>query len=369
MTAPSPHARPKTCLVTGATGFMGSHLVECLRAAGHEVRATDLDPPTPEDDPVRGRYPGLLRRLQVEFIPADLNETGAWESLLAGIDWVFHVAGLFDYSAPRERLFRVNVEGTRRLLEAMRKNGKVQRLILWGAGGIYGRPRAEDLPLREDSPPRPPNAYLQSKWRQEELAREYFRNAGLAYTCLRPTGVYGPRASYGMGRMLLQMAGMKKIRIPRNFRGRMPLVHARDVCAAALFLAPLEAARGEAYHLADDRPYSNVEFFRMVASLLNKPFAELPPLPPALLRGLASIGATLENFFAKRIAHRRPNLERDTLFMLGADFWYSNEKLKALGFRFQYPDSRPGIEETLQWYREQGLLPDPKGGESDISHR
>ncbi len=356
MTASSSTPPPKRCLVTGAAGFIGSHLVECLRQAGHSVRATDLGPLAESDDLQRGRYSGLLHRNKVEYVPADLSDPQAWDALIEGIDWIFHVAGLFDYSAPRERLFRINVEGTRGLLEAMRRGGKTQRLVLWGAGGIYGRPKPSELPIREDNPPRPPNAYLQSKWEQEKLAQVYWKKYEVPYSCVRPTGVYGPRAVYGMGRMLIQMAEMKKIRIPKNFSGRMPLVHARDVAEAAIFLAGQEAALGQAYHLADDRPYSNVEFFRLVARLLDKPFATLPPVPVALLRGLASAGAVVENFYSQKLRHRRPKVERDTVFMLGADFWYSNEKLKAAGYRFRYPDSEPGLRETLAWYQDQGLL-------------
>lgn len=342
--------------MTGAAGFMGSYMVETLLHAGHRVRATDLPSASDQDDVKSGRYHGLLRRLDVERVSADLCDGASWGPLLKGVDWVFHIAGLFDYSAPRAALYRVNVEATRLLLESLRANGGIERLILWGAGGIYGRPKPEELPLREDSPKRPPNAYLQSKWEQEQLVRRYYEDSGIPYTCLRPTGVYGPRSVYGMGRMLIQMAEMRKIRLPRNFLGRMPLVHAEDVCAAALFVSGRREAVGEAFHLADDRPYTNLAFFQMLAELLGKPFAALPPIPPGLLRALALSAATLENFYAKKIARRRPTLERDTIFMLGADFWYSNEKLKVLGFRFKYPDSREGLRETLQWLQEAGLI-------------
>jgi nucleoside-diphosphate-sugar epimerase len=159
-----------------------------------------------------------------------------------------------------------------------------------------------------------------------------------------------------MGRLLMQMADMKTIKIPRNFTGRMPLVHATDVCGAALHLAASEAARGEAYHLADDVPYSNFDFFKMVAELLEKPFRALPPIPAGILRKTASFLAVFENFYSKKIARRRPQMERDTLFMMGVDFWYSNDKLKSTGFRFQYPDSREGVKETLQWYANHGLI-------------
>ena len=340
-------------LVTGATGFMGSHMVELLVQSGHRVRATDLPTLSDEDQPRLGRYPKLLKNLKVDYRPADLTHSENLNELVEGVDFVFHIAGLFSYSAPRETLFRVNVEGTRRLLEALKKEGGVQRIVLWGAGGIHGSPRAEELPIRESSPKRPPNAYLESKWKQELLSQEFYERDNIPYCVIRPTGVYGPRAVYGVGQLICQLAGMKKIRLPKNLRGRNPLVHAEDVCRSALHLSSKKESLGEAYNLADDRPFTNIDLFRTLAQLLDRPFSTLPAIPIPLMKGGARFAATVENFLSKYLLKRKAKIEKDTIFFIGGDFWYSNEKLKGTGFDFKYPDAeKSGLKETIAWYKE-----------------
>jgi len=346
----------KLALVTGATGFLGSHMVELLVKEGYTVRATDLPPPTDQNDPQRGRYPALLKKLGVEFIPSNLGRPENLQDVVKGVDLVFHIAALFSYIIPWEQLYKVNVEGTRHLLDALLKDGSLKRLVLWGAGGIYGTPRPEELPLRETSPIRPPNNYLKSKWTQEQLVHQYYGLEKLPYTSIRPTGVYGPRAIYGMGQLIIQLGNMKKIKIPRNFKGRMPLVHAVDVCRAALFLSQKEEAMAQAYNLADDVPYGTVDYFRMMAELFEKPFSALPPVPIPLVKGAAYAAAVVENFLSMKLMKKKPKLEKDTIFLLGGDFWYTNEKLKKLGFQFVYPDGREGMAQTIRWYRENGFI-------------
>ncbi|MFO1520193.1 MAG: NAD(P)-dependent oxidoreductase [bacterium] len=346
----------KLALVTGATGFLGSHMVELLVKEGYQVRATDLPLPNQEDDPKRGRYPGLLKKLGVEFIPSNLAKPDNLSEVVKGVDYVFHIAALFSYIIPWEALYQVNVEGTRNLIHALLKEGSVKRFVLWGAGGIYGAPKPEELPIRETSPKQPPNNYLKSKWEQERLVEHFAQKEKLPYTCVRPTGVYGPRAVYGMGQLLCQFGNMKKIKVPKNFTGRMALVHAEDVCRAALFLATRDDALGEAYNLADDVPYTTVEFFKILADLLGKPFKPMPAVPIKLLKGAALTAAVVENFFSQKLLKKKPKLEKDTIFFLGTDFWYSNEKLEKLGFRFAYPDGRAGFAQTIPWYREAGLI-------------
>jgi len=331
-------------------------MVELLVKEGYQVRATDLKPDSEADDPKRGRYPSLIRSLNIEFIPSDLSRPQNLKELTEGVDYAFHVAGLFSYLAPWEALYRVNVEGTQNLIEGLLKNGSLKRLILWGAGGIYGVPKPEELPIREDSPKRPPNNYLQSKWDQELLAEKYHQTEKLPYTSIRPTGVYGPRAVYGMPKLMMDLAKMKKIRIPKNFNGRAPLVHSVDVCRSALYLADRDEANGQAYNLSDDVTYNNVQMFEFLAELLGKPFSVMPAVPIKLVKGAAIAAATVENFISKKILKKPPKLEKDTAFFLGGDFWYTNEKLKKTGFKFQYPDGKEGFRETIPWYREQGLI-------------
>ena len=112
----------ETCLVTGACGFVGRHMVELLVREGHRVRASDL----------KNTYVEDFERLGVEFVPADLTDRSSLKPVVKGIKWVFHPASLFDYTAPHEALERVNVVGTRNLAEAC-CGIEVQRFVLWSS--------------------------------------------------------------------------------------------------------------------------------------------------------------------------------------------------------------------------------------------
>jgi len=351
---PAPKARPPLSLVTGACGFIGTHMVQVLHDAGHKVRATDLSGAFERDDRERGRFPGVLKDLGVEFVPSDMTRPETLGPILEGVEHVYHIAGVFSYSAPWETLRRVNVEGTRELCNAMLQRKRVKKLVLWGAGGVYGFPPAELLPVREEDPKAPPNPYLKSKHEQEQLVMAMGRTRGLRYSIVRPTGVYGPRCVYGMGQMMLPLIRSRRVAVPRNFTTRVPLVHVRDVCSAALFLCRSRAADGQAYNLNDDTVISVVEFMRLMAELQGKPFTRLPPVPLAPLKALLLGASFLERQVARHVTRRSPRLEADTIRFLGKDIAYSNEKIKALGYRFLYPDARAGLRETIDWYRQQG---------------
>lgn len=341
-------------LVTGASGFIGSHMLEVLREAGHQIRATDL-PGSLAATPAPGRYPDLVRSLAAEIVPADLCHDGLAE-LVKGVDYVFHIAGLFKYSAPPQLLEAINVGGSIRLLEALQlHNPGLRRFVLWGAGGAYGKPNPDLLPMHEDTHPKlPQTAYLQSKWRQEQAVGEFCEANGLSYATLRPTTVYGPRGVYGGGSLMVQ-AAVPKPKLPRNFTFRIPFVHARDVARAALHVATHPKAHGQAFNLVDDTPYRTVDFFRMMAERQGRTLTLLPPIPIALLRWGMKAAALVMEPLAKR-SGKTPLLERDLATLFGWDFWMSNDKLHQLGFEFEYPDVAKGVPETLDWLKEAGLL-------------
>ncbi len=341
-------------LVTGACGFIGSHMIEVLHEAGHRIRGTDLPEAFTRDDPKRGRFPGVLKDLGVERIPSDMTRPETLRDILEDVDYIFHIAAVFSYSAPWQTLKQVNVDGTRELCSLILQKRKSRKLVLWGAGGVYGFPPAEFLPVHEEDPKAPPNNYLKSKHEQEQLVMTLGRTRGLRYSIVRPTGVYGPRCVYGMGQMMLPLVSGKRVAVPGNFTTRVPLVHVRDVCRAALFLARKKEADGEAYNLNDDTRMTVVEFMETMADLQNKPFTRLPPVPVAPLKALLTGTAFLEKKIIRHITHAAPKLEKDTIRFLGRDIAYSNQKLKALGYRFTYPDARAGIRETIAWYRQEG---------------
>ncbi|MBI2346880.1 MAG: NAD(P)-dependent oxidoreductase [Deltaproteobacteria bacterium] len=324
-------------LVTGAAGFTGTHMVEALLRAGHRVRATDLHHVLAKDDRTKGWFPSLLRQPGIEIVPADLTKLDQVHPLVRDVDYVFHVAGIFSYTAPWEILYQVNVEATRNLCEAILAHRRGARVVVWGAGGVYETPRPGRLlqdPIDETGKKRPINRYLRSKWQQEQLVLDMQRYLGLRASVVRPFTVYGPRGVYGGGQMILHFAKTRRPRIPRNFTARVPFSHVTDVCEAALSIAGRDDTIGEAYNIVDDSTLSMAEVIRIVAGARGYRTYWVLPVPIWLVR----------------------QSETQAVKLLGVDHWYSNAKLKALGYQLRYPDAKNGLIETVKWYETNGWL-------------
>jgi len=350
--------RPPRSLVTGACGFIGSHVVEQLREAGHHVIAADHPSGWEKDDLVAGRYPTLVRGWADEVVEFDLTDPRSVDTLPGDLDYVFHLAAIFSYSAPLEALRDVNVEGTRNLVEhTLRTSPKLRRWMQWGAGGVYGAPSKRKVEaFSEALSPEPGNDYLRSKWEQEFMVMDYGKQGLLDYTILRPTTVYGPRGGYGARQMFTAPMDMPVVAIPSNFNGRIPFIHVEDVAAAAIYLADCKDASGEVFNLSDDTVMTNVEFMKALARILGKPFLKLPPVPyKPLITGLLPL---LWGVFhlTRDVLHVKPPVEPAIIAYLKEDWAYTNEKLHETGYRFRYPDARLAFESTMRWYRTDGQV-------------
>jgi len=181
------------CLVTGAAGFIGSHLAERLADLGHEVTGVDcfLDyyPRSVKERNLRA----VVARTSFRLVEADLSRADL-APLFDGVDWVFHQAAQAGVRASWGEDFEIyavnNVLATQRLLEAARDGG-VRRFVYASSSSIYGD--TEDLPMREQSLPRPVSPYGVTKLAAEHLCWLYWRNFGVPTVALRYFTVYGPR--------------------------------------------------------------------------------------------------------------------------------------------------------------------------------
>lgn len=342
------------CLVTGACGFIGAHMVEVLHERGYPIRATDLASAYEADDRTEGLFPSVVKRLGVEFVPADLTDPPSLKAAVKNVKLCFHLAAVFSYSAPFDLLERVNYDGTRELVTRLLAQSSFSKLVHWGAGGVYNM--ASPMPLTESSPIGPGNDYLRTKSMAEQLVMDYGADQGLRYTIVRPTSVYGPRGVYGTGQMLRAAAAGPVAMCPANWHFRIPFVHVRDVCQAALFLAENPSADGEAYNLNDSGELTNVEFFRFMGDLLGKPFLSLPPVSMAPLKAVLKPVARGLQWLSKNVTHQPPLLEADVVDYMGVDLTYSNKKLLDAGYELTYPDARHGISDTILWYQRNGWL-------------
>jgi nucleoside-diphosphate-sugar epimerase len=333
-------------LVTGAAGFTGHHVVIAAARAGFEVRATDVS---------SRHYGALFEALGAEFAAADLTRREGLDGLLEGVDGVFHVAGIHDYSTPDEVIFAVNVKAVENLCDAATTAG-VSRFIHVSSVGVYGFGWRSGVPIREDAEKLTPplNNYNRSKWEGEKVVEHYQREKGLRATVFRPAAIYGPRSEYGL------YSAFEKIHASRNRRRMLmagrgdrieAFLHVEDLCRALLFAFEHDETIGEVYNISDHSRMTTADFFRLVSRQLfgeEKPFLRVPL---RLLLPLAALSQQLARWLG-----RKPALEKATLQYLSYDRCWDVSKLEAAGFELLYPSAEEGLPETLAWYRSNGWL-------------
>jgi len=319
-------------LVTGAAGFMGSHLVEYLARKGIRVRATAR----PRKDI------SFFERLGVEYVAADLTRPETLPPLFAGgVDRIFHLGAICNFSTPYESLYPTNVKGVEEFTGLALKNG-VKRYVHVGSTSVYGYYRG--TPFREDSPREPRDSYGRSKRDGEDVVWRRI-NEGLPAIITRPCTVYGPRCNDGAGKAFSRPTSISAI--PGSGAQLLSNVRAEDVAAAVEHLSFLDSAVGQAYNLAEDTHPSLEEALLMA----SEAFGTKPPklhLPLWLVKTVARMDGVAS---ARR--GRIPDLELDAVRYLYDDYIVDNGKLKATGYRMIYPDFGESMKQIGEWYRAQ----------------
>ena len=172
-------------LVTGGAGFIGSHLVEKLLAAGDRVRVVD--------DLSTGKRENLVRHEALEFIEGDIRDAGLIDRCAKQMDAVVHLAAVASVQASMDdpvRTHQVYFDGTLNLLEASRRQG-IKRFIYACSAAVYGD--TETIPVPEEAIPKPLSPYAIDKLSGEHYLLHYYRAYGLAATSFRFFNIFGPR--------------------------------------------------------------------------------------------------------------------------------------------------------------------------------
>jgi len=251
-------------LVVGASGFVGSQVVEYLLSLGKHVTALDLVAPD----------------ASIPLIRADITNYAALEAALAGkfYNRIFHFASLPGDTGDPLQMARVNVNGCLNLLEVVRKMGKVSRFVVassisayeWYPATKFNPP--DYLPVDEAHPCRPKDMYSVTKHIQEHLVRTYYYQYGVPTTVIRLTAVVGPHGKGG-GRgwrtFAEELAGGECVRIPHLTAQELcHYVDVRDV--ARMFLAASEHPRaiGEIFNCCSPSPVRGREFIQIVQRIV-----------------------------------------------------------------------------------------------------
>lgn len=261
-------------LVTGAAGFIGSHLVDRLLADGHDVVGID--------NLAVGRRANLAEALAhraFAFHERDINDPGVAE-LFAGVETVYHLAALADIVPSIERpeaYFRANVDGTFAVVEAARRAG-VRRLVYAASSSCYGLPDA--FPTPETAPMRPQYPYALTKRLGEEIVLHWGQVYGISTLALRFFNVFGPRArtsgTYGavFGVFLAQKLAGKPFTVVGDGEQTRDFTFVSDI-VDGLIVGANATVRGEAINLGSGGTYS---INRLVA-LLGGPVEYIPKRP------------------------------------------------------------------------------------------
>jgi nucleoside-diphosphate-sugar epimerase len=257
-------------LVTGATGLVGGHVIDALVARGQSVRALVRDPASAEGLRVRG----------VELLRGDLAGQGDLAGAVDGADIVVHCAGVIHMAGENGNLWPVNVDGTRRLLEASCRAG-LGRFVHISSVAVYGH---APPPMAEDAPKRPTGAYGRSKWAAEEAVWASHAERGLPAVALRPCAIYGGTDRHAWP-ILSRLGMMRVLPLPRGGRRLLDLVHIADVVDAVLAAATLPAAVGHAYNVTDGERHTYRDILLAYGEVAGRRPAILP-VPPAVF-GLA----------------------------------------------------------------------------------
>ncbi|TAL36217.1 MAG: NAD-dependent epimerase/dehydratase family protein [Spirochaetes bacterium] len=317
-------------LVTGAAGFMGSHLVEYLANKGVKVRASAR----PRKDI------SFFEKLGVEYVPADLTKPETLPRLFEGnVDRVFHLGAICNFSTPYERLFPTNVRGVELFTELVMKHG-VKRYVHVGSTSVYGYYKG--TPFTEDGPRDPHDAYGTSKRDGEDVVWKRI-GQGMPGIITRPCTVYGPRCNDGAGKAFSRPTDISAI--PGHGQQLLSNIRAEDVAAAVEHLSFLDSAVGNAYNIAEDTHPTLQEALELASAT----FGTRPPrlhLPLWLVK----IAAKIEGSKAARKG-KIPDLEYDAVKYLYDDYIVDNAKLKSTGFRMAYPDFRESMTQMGEWYR------------------
>jgi nucleoside-diphosphate-sugar epimerase len=317
-------------LVTGATGFIGRYVLEHLVAAGARVRVTDL---TRKDSP-------YFDNLGVEFLEADLTKPETLPPLFNGVDRVFHLGAICNFSTPYEKLHPINVLGVKRITKLSLEAG-VMRYIHVGSTSVYGP--YQGIPFTEDAPRVPQDSYGRSKRDGEDIVWRRMEE-GLAATITRPCTVYGPGCSDGAGKVFSRPTSIGAI--PGSGRQLLSNVRAEDVAAAVVHLSHVDEAIGKAFNIADDS-HPTIEDALTIAARTFGAKAPRLHLPVGIVKALARV----DGFISERRG-RIPDLEYDAVRYLGADYVVDNTRLKSAGYKLIFPDFEASMKQLGEWYRQ-----------------
>jgi nucleoside-diphosphate-sugar epimerase len=323
-------------LVTGATGFTGSHLARALVRRGYAVRALVRDE-------VRAQP---LRSQGIDLVVGDLADEAALRRASRDVEVVYHIAAMYRQAGlPDDRYRAVNAEAVRTVIRAAAAQG-VRRVVHCSTVGVHGD--VEHPPANEEAPLRPGDIYQQTKVEGEEIARRASTETGVEVVIARPSGIYGP----GDRRLLKLFRGVARRRFIVLGSGRIfyHLTYIDDLVEGFRLCGEVPAAAGRTYILAGGEVTTLNELIARIAAEAGvAPPSWHLPVWPVWIAG-AMCEAVCAPFGIEPPLYRR----RVDFFTKSRAFDITRARTEigyapAIGLT-------EGIRRTLAWYRREGWI-------------
>lgn len=322
-------------LVTGADGFIGSHLVEQLVKAGAKVRT--LSQYNSFNDW------GWLERIdvleQIEVITGDVRDAHFCDELTRDIDVVFHLAALipipYSYRAP-DSYVDTNIKGTLYLCQAARRNG-VRRFIQTSTSEVYGT--AKYLPIDEKHPMTPQSPYSATKIGADCIALSFYYSFGVPVVVARPFNTYGPRQSARavIPSVMTQVAIGKRQVSLGSLTTTRDFTYVDDTCRGFLAIAEMEGGEGEVFHIGSNHEIAIGDLVNLIGEVMG-----------------TNISVTCDQY------RLRP--EKSEVLRLKCD----NSKLQAACAFVPLIPLREGLERTARWFLKPENLHRYKGNHYNV---
>lgn len=326
-------------LVTGADGFIGSHLVEHLAGNGHDVRAFVLY----NSFGSRGWLDSTQLARNVEFVAGDVRDVQSVRAAMRGCQVVLHLAALisipYSYQAP-ESYLDTNVRGTMNVLQAAR-DLEVERVVHTSTSEVYGTARF--VPITEDHPLQGQSPYSASKIAADQMATAYFSSYQVPVAIMRPFNTYGPRQSARavIPTVISQIAGGARMLRLGALHPTRDFNYVGDAVRAFVATAEADDAVGEVINIGSNYEISIGDTARLIAEVMN-----------------VQVSVEMD---AERLRPQASEVER---------LWADNTKARrVLGWEPEYGGReglRRGLEKTVAWFRDERNLRLYRPGEYSV---
>lgn len=325
-------------LITGATGLLGSHIVEKLIEQGQPVRALVR----------KGSDTRILDSWGVEKAYGDVTDRASLTAACKDVQTIYHsAAAVGDWGNWEKYYVPVTIGGTANILDAARRAG-AKRFLHISSISSYGHPNGKGMVLDETAPLgvnlHKWSYYSRAKVEAEKLVWEAYRRGDIAVTVVKPSWLYGPRDRASMPRIIRALRAGKG-KILGDGQNRLNLTYAGNEAEGCILAATAEKAVGEIYNLSSDGRITQEEYFNKIAACIGaKPVKKHVPY------SVAYNAAFMMELFGHILGRKKPPLvTRYSVWLIGRKCFFSEEKARRdLGWKATI-GYEEGIQRAVKW--------------------